>query len=123
MINYDDERLSQAYRVFCFIREHRGSTILQVANSLDTIPQCVSSIVSKLCKEGKAKRQGSKGKYRYEIVKGAQHPAKHNRYTNLSSMECNMVVVKSSKGNTIFDECRANWRGYQINKLLEGVRA
>jgi len=30
---------------------------------------------------------------------------------------------KPSAGNSIFDECRANWPGYQLNQLIRGVRA
>lgn len=123
MTDYGEKNLSQSYRVFCYIREHRGSTTLQVANGLDTIPQCVSSIISGMCKDGKANRHGKAGNYRYEIVKGAQPPKKHNRANALQDdMKHQMVVVKSSKGNEIFNECRANSQGYQLTKMIREVR-
>jgi hypothetical protein len=124
MTDYDDKNLSQAYRVFCYIRENRGSTTLQIANGLDTIPQCVSSIISTLCKNGKANRNGPHHKYRYEIVKGALPPKKYNRANAIQDdMKHQMVFVKSSKGNEIFNECRANSQGYQLTKMIREVRA
>ncbi|VDY64779.1 Uncharacterised protein [Shimwellia blattae] len=40
-------------------------------------------------------------------------------------MTLNANAARSSRLgiNTIFDECRANWQGYQIHKIFSGVRA
>ncbi|MFP2504607.1 hypothetical protein [Buttiauxella gaviniae] len=32
-------------------------------------------------------------------------------------------MVPAQPGNSVFEECRANWQGYQLNQYLREVRA
>lgn len=81
----------------------------------------IASALLKMMRRGSIERSGEKQKYTYAATNVA--PQKYGRVKPDYRYECGqMVFVESSAGNTIFDECRQNWSGYQINKMLEGVR-
>lgn len=121
MIEFD-ENDSIAYKVFYTIKNNRGITMSKVSDAIGETKNNTSAAITQMCKQGKIKKTGRCGHYRYEVVKRAQPPRQYKK-DDFESKDAKMVVVKTSKGNTIFDECRSNWQGYALNKLLGEVRA
>ncbi|NIG77879.1 hypothetical protein F3J34_30400 [Klebsiella sp. Ap-873] len=115
------------YRVWMAIKDSPQCRLHSVARMLGMEPKAVSSAFSKLWQTGKILRTGGRNNYLYTVAPEATHPAKYGRGPYKTSDKCGSMgrlkFVKSTAGNTIFEECRQNWQGYELNKRLREVRA
>ncbi|WP_336709830.1 MULTISPECIES: hypothetical protein [unclassified Cedecea] len=115
------KKVNLNYRIWEWLSRNpnkkQGEIVAQFAINQTTI----ASALLKMMRRGSIERSGEKWQYTYAATDIA--PQKYGRVKPDYRTECGqMVFVESSAGNTIFDECRQNWSGYQINKMLEGVR-
>ncbi|WP_435952709.1 hypothetical protein [Dryocola sp. BD626] len=111
------------YRIWIFVHDNPDSQMLQIAKAMDLPTTSITGPVSALCGRGKLKRTGRRGSYLYSVVEGCIPPAPEGRYVEKQNDKIGtMKFVTSHVGNEIFDECRQNWPGYKLNKLLREVR-
>ena len=115
------KKISLNYRIWEWLsrnpNQKQGAIVAEFGINQTTI----ASALLKMMRRGSIERSGEKQKYTYTATNIA--PQNYGRVKPDYRYECGqMVFVESSAGNTIFDECRQNWSGYQINKMLEGVR-
>lgn len=116
-----NKKLNLNYRIWEWLshnpNQKQGAIVAEFGINQTTI----ASALLKMMRRGSIERSGEKWQYTYAATGIA--PQKYGRVKPDYRVECGqMVTVESSAGNTIFDECRQNWSGYQINKMLEGVR-
>lgn len=112
------------YKIWTVIESHPGCNMQFIARQLGMGTREISSPMTKLCRAEKLVRTGIRGKAIYTIRRGARPPNKHGRGTyKPKDFVGEMTYVTSHDGNTIFEECRQNWPGYELNKRLREVRA
>ena len=112
------------YKIWTVIESHPGCNMQFIARQLDMDTREISSPITKLCHAGKLLRTGSRGSRAYSTRHGVKPPNKYGRGTyQPKDFVGEMTYVTSHDGNTIFEECRQNWPGYQLNQYLREVRA
>ncbi|RKQ38369.1 hypothetical protein [Enterobacter sp. R1(2018)] len=112
------------YRIWIYVRDNPDIPMADIAEAMDLPTTSTTGPVSALCGRGKLKRTGRRGSYLYSIVKDCIPPAPEGRYVERFTDKLgSLKFISSHDGNTIFDECRQNWIGYELNKLLREVRA
>lgn len=109
------------YRIWEWLSRNQNQKQGAIVAEFGINQTTIASALQKMMRRGSIERSGEKQKYTYAATNIT--PQKYGRVKPDYRYECGqMVFVERSAGNTIFDECRQNWSGYQINKMLEGVR-
>lgn len=117
------KELSRAYQLWIIIKDNPGITMPEIAKTLGTHTKSISDAITKLVKADNITSKGKRG-FRTYSVRESNPPEKFGRgsYKMDSKSSATVIFMPPTPGNSVFEECRANWQGYQINKMLEGVR-
>lgn len=123
-MNTGIKELSRAYQIWTIIQHSPGINLSGIAKAMGCHSRNVSDAVTKLRKAGCVTCVGKKGFRCYSAVKSSP-PEMYGRgsYRPASEPVKQVIFMKPTPGNPVFEECRQNWPGYELNKRLREVRA
>lgn len=118
------KELSRAYQLWLIIKDNPGIKMADVAKAMGSTTMRISSDMTKLVTAGNISNSGKRGARAYEVIKD-HPPVMYGRgvYKTAREPEKPVIFLKPTPGNSVFEECRANWMGYQLNQYLREVRA
>lgn len=118
------KELSRAYQLWLIIKDNPGIKMADIAKAMGSHTKNVSDAITKMVKAGSVTSKGKKGYRTYKANK-SNPPVMYGRgsYNLAKESPKPVYFVEATPGNSVFEECRANWQGYQLNQYLREVRA
>lgn len=118
------KELSRAYQLWLIIKDNPGIKMPDVAKAMGSHTKNISDAITKMVKSGNISTQGKKGIRTYTANKSSP-PVMYGRGSYKLGKEPAKpsIFLEPTPGNSVFEECRANWQGYQLNQYLREVRA
>ena len=119
----ETKELSRGYQIWLIIKNNPGITMPDIAKAMGCHTKNISDAVTKLTKAENITNKGKRG-FRAYSVRESNPPEMYGRgsYCTEKPTEKPVYFLKPTPGNSVFEECRANWMGYQLNQYLREVR-
>ena len=123
MMTTETKELSRGYQIWLIIQNNPDIKMPDVAKAMGSNTQSISDAMTKLVKAENIISKGKRGARTYQVNE-SNPPEMYGRgsYCTDKPAEKPVYFLKPTPGNSVFDECRANWQGYQLNQYLREVR-